>query len=221
MSLHRLIAITIDPATEIGALHASEHLRRNGWRSQLFLMTPTDDGGLERSILDNNNIYGVLEYSLVQLAAQLIYAETIAPYRMTAAAQVGIPQVIVPGSIDHVQIHDASIDTGERKRFVINESSVCVRTNADDNDFIGKEVAFKASASKGKVSVVLPLGGYSNFDEEGKPGFDSFANRTFVDSLLLWKSPHVPFVESNRHINDDLFAQIAVDQLLKLLVSRT
>lgn len=221
MSLHRLIAITIDPATEIGALHAAEHLRRNGWRSQLFLMTASDDGGLERSILENNNIYGVLEYSLVQLAAQLIYADTIAPYRMTAAAQVGIPQVIVPGSIDHVQVHDSSIDTGERKRFTVNENSHYIRTNADDNDYIGKEVAFKASASKGKVNVVLPLGGYSKFDEESKPGFDRLADRIFVESLLQWKSPHVPFIESNRHINDDLFAQIAVDQLLKLLVSRT
>ncbi len=221
MSLHRIIAISIDPATETGALHASEHLRRNGWRTQLFLMSPNDDSGLERSILENSNIYGVLEYSLVQLAAQLIYSDTMGSHRLTAAARVGIPQVIVPGSIDHVHIHDSSIDTGERKRFTVNENSLYIRTSEEDNDYLGKEVAFKASASKGKVQVVLPLGGYSKFDEEGKPGFDSLANKTFVDSLLHWKSPHVPFVESNRHINDDLFSLIAVDQLLKLLVSRT
>jgi uncharacterized protein (UPF0261 family) len=220
MSLNRIIAISIDPYTEVGALHAAEHLRRNGWRSQLYLMTAADDSGLEQDILQNSFIHGVLEFSLSQLADQMVYSDTIAPHRLTAAAQVGIPQVIVPGSIDHVLVHDPERDTGPRKRFVYQDNATFVRTAPEDNDMIGKEVAFKASASKGRVSVVLPLGGFSLFDGEGLPGYDRVANSTFVDSLLMWKSPEVDFVESHRHINDDYFAQIAVDQLLKQLVAR-
>jgi uncharacterized protein (UPF0261 family) len=41
-----------------------------------------------------------------------------------------------------------------------------------------------------------------------------------LDSIALWKAPQITLVESNRHINDPLFAQIVVDQLLKLIVVR-
>ncbi|HMP17972.1 MAG TPA: hypothetical protein PKD72_13175, partial [Gemmatales bacterium] len=79
MSIHRQIAISLDPHTEVGALHAVEHLRRNGWRTRLFLMSATEDGGLEQAIQENTNIHGVLEFSLEQLAAQYIYEGTLAP----------------------------------------------------------------------------------------------------------------------------------------------
>jgi hypothetical protein len=41
-----------------------------------------------------------------------------------------------------------------------------------------------------------------------------------LESLYQWKSPQVEIIESDRHINDYLFAQIAAERLLKMLVAR-
>lgn len=221
MSLNRLVAISLDSGVEEGALHAAEILKRSGFKTQLFLTSGQTDSHWERAILHNPSIEAVLEFSLSELSStQLGLSGRLTPDRLTSAAMRGIPQVIIPGSLDHGVLHNPEYMVAGRRHISVDENTRLVRTSCEDNDYFGKQVAFKASASTGKVCCVIPRGGFSKWDGQRMPAEDLQANQVFLDSLLLWKSPHVEVVESHRHINDPHFAQIAVDQLLKLLVVR-
>lgn len=221
MSLNRMIAVSIDPTVEVGALAAVDSLRNGGWRSQLFVTGNKQTSAFEHAILHDPSIQAVLDFSLRDLAeVRLGIHAGSNPVRLTSASTLGLPQVIVPGALDHVIVHRTYESSDARKTLKIDDISTMVRTSPEDNDAFGKDLAFKASASKGPVIFVFPRGGLSHRDGEGQPLYNQKANQALLDSLHLWKAPNVELIESHRHINDPHFAQIVVDQLLKLLVVR-
>jgi uncharacterized protein (UPF0261 family) len=221
MSLNRLIAVSIDPTVEAGALTAVNSLRKEGWRTQLFVTGSKQISSFEHAILHDPSIQAVLDFSLSDLAeVRLGIHSGSNPVRLTSASTLGLPQVIIPGGLDHVLVHRTYESSDSRKTLKLDDISTMVRTSPEDNDAFGKDLAFKASASKGPVIFVFPRGGLSQWDCEGQPLYDKQANQALLDSLHLWKAPQVALVESHRHINDPLFAQIVVDQMLKLLVVR-
>lgn len=218
---NRIVAISIDPATEDGALHAVELIKRTGWRTQLFAATGDELSIFERAVMSDPNIHAVLDFSLADFTGlQVGRFHSLLPERLTSAASRKLPQVIVPGSVDHVVVFDEREEYHERLRLSQEEGGALLRTNLDDNDHLGKAIAFRASASPAPVTIVFPRGGLSKHDQEGKPCWNRACNNALLDSIALWKAPQVTLVESNRHINDSLFAQIVVDQLLKLIVAR-
>lgn len=221
MSLNRTIAVTIDPTVEVGTLAAVDSLRRGGWRTQLFVTGGKQTDAFENAVLHDPSIQAVVDFSLGDLVKSRLGIQTSSHLeRLTSASTLGLPQVIIPGSLDHVIVHQSYLQCDSRKTLKIDDISTIVRTTAEDNDAFGKELAFKASASKGPVTIVIPRGGLSHWDGEGQLLNDQYAMKALLDSLLLWKAPHVKLIESHRHINDPLFAQIVVDQILKLLVVR-
>ncbi len=221
MSLNRLIAVTIDDATEEGAMAAVDYLRKSGWRSQLYHLR--NNGGLAMEYyLQQGHAAAVLDYTLGDIAATSLNGrDASGPDRLTSASLLGLPQVIVPGSLDHVAFSGVAPSFFDlRQQHHPDDYTTLVRTSAEENDSFGREIAYKASASPGKVTVVFPLGGLSPWDGESRPLHDPAANQTLLDSIYLWKTPQVNVVESHRHINDHHFAQIAADNLLKMLVER-
>lgn len=221
MSLNRYIAISIDPSTEVGALCVASTLRKAGWRTELFLTAGYEADRFERTILKDPSIHAVIDFSFHDLlSTRLLVSPPGSPERLTSAPLLGLPLVIVPGSLDHVRVHEVRDELLPRKSMKQDETIMLYRTSLQDNDTMGKELAFKASASKGPVTIVFPRGGLSQWDREGELLHDHDANLALLDSLHLWKAPDVTLIESHRHINDPLFAQIVVEHLLKLLVVR-
>lgn len=221
MSLNRLIAVSIDPTVETGTLAAVDTLKRGGWRTQLFITGSKQTSAFEHAIMHDPSIQAVLDFSLGELAEVRLGIHVGSnPVRLTSASTLGLPQVIIPGALDHVVVHRTYESSDARKTLKLDEITTLVRTSPEDNDAFGKELAYKASASKGPVIFVFPRGGLSRWDGAGQPLDDQQANQALLDSLHLWKSPSVELIESHRHINDPLFAQIVVDQMLKLLVVR-
>jgi uncharacterized protein (UPF0261 family) len=221
MSVTLPIAVTVGEGTEPGATSAADHLRHAGWATQLFQI---EDGGGQafESFLKKGQALAVLDYTVGDLAeARLRGTASMGANRLTSASAKALPQVIVPGGLDSVSFRSRIPSShGERPQFSINAYQTLVRTTAEDNDAFGKEIAFKAAASKGPVAVVVPRGGLSEWDGPGLPLDDPLANKALVDSLYHWRSPDVEVIESERHINDYLFAQIAAERLMKMLNAR-
>jgi uncharacterized protein (UPF0261 family) len=222
MSLNRVIAVTLNSVTEAGAIAAVEFFRRSGWRSQIFDLQ--DGGGLafEEFVL-HRQAAGVLDYALADLAdMRLSGRENPGPNRLTAASSIGLPQVLVPGGLDHATFDEAPPDSlADHRHHQPDDFSFLVRTSAEDNDAFGREIAYKSSVSTGKVTIVFPRGGFSQWDAPELPFHDPLATQTLLDSLYLWKIPQVKIVESHRHINDPHFADIAAENLLKIMVERS
>jgi uncharacterized protein (UPF0261 family) len=221
MNSPRAIAVTVSDATQTGATAAAEFLEQAGWKAQLFRVE--DGGGAAfEAFLSKGQAAGALDYTLGDLAEMRLRGTNLTKDRLTTAAMKGLPQVIVPGGIDCVAFRSrppSGFD--DRIRHSVNAFLTLIRTNREDNDAFGKELAFKASASKGPVVIAVPRGGLSVWDGLKRPLDLPLANQAFLESLYQWKSPRVEVVESDRHVNDYFFAQIAAERLLKMLVGRT
>src|SRR3984957_20100815 len=104
-----------------------------------------------------------------------------------------------------------------RRFYQHNPTVTLMRTTPEENDQLGKEIAHKASASRGPTAVLLPLRGVSALDQEGKAFWWPEADAALFQSLRNWISPHVPLIELDLHINDPQFAQIAAETLLRMM----
>jgi uncharacterized protein (UPF0261 family) len=92
-----------------------------------------------------------------------------------------------------------------------------MRTTPEENEKLGKEIAFKASAAKGPTAILIPLRGVSAIDAEGKPFWWPEADRALFESIRHWIAPHVELIELDMHINDPPFAEACARKLLELM----
>jgi uncharacterized protein (UPF0261 family) len=106
-----------------------------------------------------------------------------------------------------------------RRFYQHNPTVTLMRTTPEENDELGKEIAHKASASRGPTAVLLPLRGVSALDREGQPFWWPEADAALFQSLRNWMSPHVRLVELDLHLNDTPFAEAAARCLLDMLAS--
>ncbi|MSR30703.1 MAG: UPF0261 family protein [Gemmataceae bacterium] len=186
---------------------------------EVMVFHATGAGGMTfENFLRDGLLQGSLDLTTTELADELVGGILSAgPDRLTAAARRGIPQVISLGALDMVNF--GPMDTvpekfKQRKLYAHNANVTLMRTTPEENDLLGKEIAMKASASKGKTAVLAPLRGVSALDAEGKPFYWPEANQALFSSLRLWMSPEVELIELDLHINDPAFAQAAAEKLL-------
>jgi uncharacterized protein (UPF0261 family) len=92
-----------------------------------------------------------------------------------------------------------------------------MRTTPEENDQLGKEIAEKASASRGPTAVLIPLRGVSAIDKEAQPFWWPEADTALFQCLRNWISPQVELIELDLHINDPAFAEASARTLLRML----
>jgi uncharacterized protein (UPF0261 family) len=142
--------------------------------------------------------------------------------RLTTAARMGIPQIVVPGAVDDfILMNPTEEEESKKLGRVLSQhgpGGSIARTNKEDNIKIGKMLADRLNKSKGKVKLVLPLKGVSEYDDVGKPFYDPKADKALFDTLreIIDKSV-VELIELDCHINDPVFAEALCEQI-KMLV---
>ena len=143
---------------------------------------------------------------------------------MTGAGAAGLPQVIVPGAIDHSNFWVGQVPDRYKTRefFQYNAQNLLMRTNAAEFRQLGVEFATRLNAARGPVRILIPVAGFSEHtkrrahDLEGNdkgPWKIPGDYRIFVDSLkrhLMCAS----IEELPLHINDNTFADACVDAFL-------
>jgi uncharacterized protein (UPF0261 family) len=189
---------------------------------EVLVFHATGTGGMTmEAFIRDGLIQGVLDLTTTELADELVGGELSAGRdRLTAAALAGIPQVISLGALDMVNFGPPQTvpeKFRQRRFYQHNPNVTLMRTRPEENDRLGKEIAQKASAAKGRTAVLVPLRGVSAIDAEGKPFWWPAADAALFQSLRLWMSPSVELIELDLHINDPAFAAKAAEKLLEYL----
>ena len=214
------IAISMFGNTTACVEKCSELLKAKGFEVLAFHAVGVGGKTMESLILDGF-FDGVLDITTTELADDLCEGICSAgPKRLTAAAQIGIPQVVVPGCLDMVNY--GHIDTvperfRDRQLFSWAPDVTLMRTDEDENRILGTSMAQKLNASKGKVSILLPLKGISKVSQEGGVFYQPKVDKILFDTLKEHIDSSIPITEVNTHINDEIFAKRAVDELLKII----
>lgn len=178
-------------------------------------------GRTMENLIRDGYFTAVLDITTTELADDLCQGVCSAgPDRLNAASELGIPQLVVPGCLDMVNFAQPDTVPNEyRDRQFYNWAPdvTLMRTNTEENKMLGERLAQKLNMSTGKVSVLLPIKGLSQIDVAGGVFDDPKANRALFDSIKDNMNKKINIVEVDAHINDDVFAERAVMELIRLI----
>lgn len=216
---------TLLAATMFGVTTPCVELGRNILEQsgrEVLVFHATGTGGLTmESFIRDGLIKGVLDITTTELADELVGGILSAGNeRLTAAAIMGIPQIISVGALDMVNF--GPMDTvpekfRNRKLHAHNSNVTLMRTTPEENALIGKEIALKANSAKGATAIIFPLRGISALDAMGQPFWWPEANYALKESLKLGLSPCVEYIELDLHINDPAFGEACALKLINYL----
>ncbi|MBP3960283.1 Tm-1-like ATP-binding domain-containing protein [Gemmata sp. G18] len=215
-----VIAATMFGVTTPCVEAARKVLESAGYEVLVFHATGTGGRTMEGLIRDGL-IAGVLDITTTELADELAGGVlSVGPDRLTAAAIMGVPQVVSLGALDMVNFgpRDTVPERYKQRLFYQHNPTVTLmRTTPEEMDRLGKDIAERTSAASGPTCVLVPLRGVSAIDAEGKPFWWPEADAALFQSVRNWIAPYVELVELDQHINDPAFAEACARKLLELI----
>lgn len=219
-----LIAMTMFGVTTPGVLRIREGLEKRGF--DVIVFHAVGQGLAMEELINAGVIDGVVDYTLPELINYMnggIFSA--GPDRMNAAAENGIPQVIVPGAIEcfnfgPVNSIPEKYNTPERKVIIHNPTITSLLASQEELRTLGAYVAEHANKAKGPVAVLLPLLGLDKYQAPGSPWHDPERNKPLYDSIRANLNNNIELKELSNNINDPEFADAALEMFLKVWESK-
>jgi len=221
-----LVAISSFGGTAACVERVSQRLEALGYEIILFHASGVGGKSLERLSVSGElaGVVDVTTHELTDLVVDGVYSA--GDQRMTGAGTAGLPQVIVPGAIDHANFWVGHVPERHKTRefFQYNAQNLLMRTNTEEFRKLGEEFARRLNSAKGPVRILIPLEGFSEHTK--RRACDLSGNdkgpwkrpgdyRIFVDTLRLdLKCGQIK--ELPLHINDSAFADACVEAFLEI-----
>jgi len=198
-------------------------LRDKGY--EVFAFHANGVGGKTmESLIKENCFDAVLDITTTELADDLCGGICSAgPERLSAAAHMEIPQVVVPGCLDMVNFgHPDTVPEKYSERLLYNWAPdvTLLRTNKEENEILGERFANKLNQSLAPVVVLLPLKGISQIDTDGGIFYRPDIDQVLFESIKFNLKPQIKVIEADAHINDAEFSALLVDELLSIVEKR-
>jgi uncharacterized protein (UPF0261 family) len=215
------VALSMLGTTTPGALRIKTTLERRGYEVVAFHQNGTGGTAMEEMIREGA-FRGVLDLNLHEIGDRFVGGLHSDPQkeRLEAAGEMGIPQVIAPGSINYAvwgPFPGLSQELKSRKYIIHNPNMTLVRLSPEELRSVGKLTAEKINRGKGPIRVFIPLRGFSFPDRENLPHWEPEGNRAFIESLKAHLHPSIPWVELDAHINDPEFIDPLANAFLSMM----
>lgn len=219
-----MIAATMFGVTTPCVDRAKACLEEKGYEVLVFHATGT--GGKTMETLINAGFFeGVLDLTTTEWCDEIVGGVLAAgDSRCEAAVKCGVPQVVSVGACDMVNF--GPMDTvpeqfASRKLYKHNPTVTLMRTTEEENRKIGAALASRWNQARTRMTVLLPAKGVSMIDAEGQP-FDGPQERAALFGAIRGgiDNEKVEVIETDHHINDKEFAELAAAKLLELLEER-
>jgi uncharacterized protein (UPF0261 family) len=200
-------------------------LEQKGFEIVPFSATGTSDRIMEQMAF-NGLFGGIIDVVPAGLSEALLGGNRSAGSdRLDKELQTGIPIILTPCGFDMLSC--GPYDRKEtdpfwkqkrlarRKLFVPDKFRVQARTSRKEIEMVAEAFANKLNNAKGRVSVFIPLLGFSSLSKPGGPLFDPQSDRAFVRTFKKFiQEDRVEVVEMNNTIDDPEFADAIVEKFL-------
>lgn len=220
-----LVAITSLGNTHPAVARSMELLRAAGFHVAAFHASGACGSAMER-LIGAGRVAAVLELTPHEFTEEVVGAGWYQPVesgRLTAAGEMGVPQVVAPGGMEYVCFGPPeSVPPRFRRRPTYYHNPLCanVRTSRREMAAVGRALAERLNQAKGPVAFVLPEKGWSIYGAPGGPLYDAAANAVFVRSLTQGLRRDIPVHRLPLHINDPAFAEHCCELLRDFLAPR-
>lgn len=193
-------------------------LEAAGYEVLVFHATGTGGRTME-SLIEAGLIAGVLDVTTTEWADELVGGVLAAgPARLEAAARRGVPAIVTPACLDMVNFWAPPTVPQKfqgRRFYPHNPNITLMRTTPEECRQLGEILAEKLNLSRGPVSVLIPLRGWSMIDAPGGPFWWPEADEAFAAALKARLRPDIPVLEIDANVNDPEFARRCAEMLLK------
>jgi len=215
----KCIGITMYGQTTPGVMGAKDILEANGYSCLVFHGNGVGGPSMER-LIKQGVFVGILDYNLSEMVGNNIAGWTkCSPERMGVAGKYGLPQVVLPGSLDFINLYPPDKllpEHAHRKIYNHNKFFPLARTTKDENIKLAKAIAKKLNDSMGPVHVILPSKGFSMIDCVDGPFWDQETDDALRSTLKENLKPEIEITEIDANINDPQCSQAAANVLMKL-----
>jgi uncharacterized protein (UPF0261 family) len=144
----------------------------------------------------------------------------VKPGRLGAAGAKGIPQVVSTGGMEYLCFgpkESIPLKLRKRKIYMHNPLNANVRVSRNEMAQVGKIMAERLNEARGMTAVLIPLQGWSIYGAMGGPLYDEAGYTIFLKALKNRLRADIKLEEVDAHINDPLFADRCVKQLVEFM----
>jgi uncharacterized protein (UPF0261 family) len=206
----------------------SQRLEALGYEVILFHASGVGGKSLER-LASSGELGGIVDVTTHELADFVVggvYSAGNA--RLTCAGAAGLPQVVVPGAIDHANFWAGQVPERyqDREFFRYNAQNVLMRINGEEFTTLGRLMAHRLNDARGPVRVLIPFEGFSEHTKrraqdlagnDRGPWRRPEEYRAFTDALTAHlDGARIDVEELPLHINDTAFADACVDAFVDI-----
>ena len=221
-----MIAITNLGVLTQGTMRAIEEFEARGFETIVFHAVGSGGRAMEQMIREGL-VAGVFDYGLGDICDAVLGGMRAADRdRLSVAHAHGVPQVVVPGGIDHVGVTlDKPNEVPEKYRNHLysyhNPMILVPRPKRDEMRAVVSEIAGRLEGAGKETQFLLPLRGVSSYSAPGGALFDTAADeelRLAVHDLL---PESVEIVEVDASAEDPAFVIEAVNRLTTMVAARS
>jgi uncharacterized protein (UPF0261 family) len=219
----KAIAATMLGNTTKPLIHIRPDIEAHGYDFVIFHANGVGGPAMEE-LITQRYFDAVLDYTLSEVAGHIAGGfHDGGSSRLDAAAQAGVPQVIVNSCLDFIVFgHKDEVPEKYHGRptYYHNPEFTLVRLTHDEQIAAAKFLIEKLNRAIGSVTVINPLGGGSVMDKADGAFWEPELNSEIRALLKAGLKPSIRYVEHEGHINDDAFAEFAFAELMSVLGER-
>lgn len=204
-----------------GAMRAIERFHARGY--EVIVFHAVGSGGRAMEQLMREGILGaVFDYAMGELADEMYHGLRAGdPTRLTVAGDLGLPQVLCPGGLEHIGLLVPANQVPEAwsKHLYTFHNPVILapRLSAQQLEALAAEIGRRLAHTKGRATLMLPLAGTSRYGVAGGPLRDPAGDQAFFAALRKAVPKTVEIVERDLGAEDPRFVDEAVDRLIALI----
>ncbi|MBT3254890.1 MAG: hypothetical protein HN366_00330 [Deltaproteobacteria bacterium] len=111
----------------------------------------------------------------------------------------------------------ATVVPFEERDLIHNRNITLVRATEKEMVRAAGFLSRKLNKSKGLVRVMIPLKGFCEPNQKGKPFYNPEADGSFIRTLEESLRSDIPIIKVNAHINDVPFVRKGAEQMIRML----
>ncbi len=218
----RVIGVTNLGVLTEGTMYALDEIEKAGHESIVFHAVGSGGRAMEQ-LMRSGEIDAVFDYALGDIVDSMFDGLRSADAtRLTVAGELGLPQIVVPGGVDHIGVALAEPNVvpdryRDRVYTYHNPTILVPRTSPEELTAFGEEIGRRLVDSVGNTVVLIPTGGLSSYSAPGGPLVDATADRALVASLHASIPAGIPVLEVDAGAPDEAFVDRALSELFALM----
>ncbi|MEM9160470.1 MAG: Tm-1-like ATP-binding domain-containing protein [Verrucomicrobiota bacterium] len=207
-----------------GTMKAIKLLSDRGYESIVFHAVGSGGKAMEQ-MMKEGIIKAVFDYGLGEIPDACFEGiRACDDERLTVAGKLGLPQVIVPGGVDHlgVLLSEANVvpDRYKDRQYDFHNPVIFVpRCSKEELRTVMESIADRLQHSKSKTVFMLPKKGVSSYGVPGGVLHNEEGDLAFHEDVRELLPKQIELIEMDNNAEDEAFVEKAVDTLIALIES--